>query len=146
MGGVTLFDRQQGSDGAKTTDAYVFTPPDFEVGRMVDQMLRARARRTRYFGGDLFGEPAWDMLLSLYSARCSHQRISVSAACVVAGVPATTGLRWVQKLVDEGLICRRDDPLDQRREWVELTPEANRILEEYVRALTSPATGEMQTL
>jgi len=102
-------------------------------------ILRERRRRDSFFDPELFGEPAWDMLLELYVQKLDQSRISVSGLCSSSGVPATTALRWIGKLEHEGLIARRSDPLDQRRTWIELSPEAKFILDSYFNGLVLAA-------
>ena len=81
----------------------------------VRTMIRARRLRERYFPGDLFADPAWDMLLDLMAARLEGQKVAVSSLCIAAAVPATTALRWIKTLTDHGLFVRVADPQDGRR-------------------------------
>jgi len=87
----------------------------------VQEVLRSRRKRERIFGGDLFGEPAWDILLELFLAELAQKKLSVSDACYSSAVPHTTALRWVGKLERDGWIKRTDDPFDRRRSWLILT-------------------------
>lgn len=96
---------------------------------------RARARRKEFFTASLFADPAWDMLLDLYQAELAQVRISVSSLCAAAGVPSTTALRWLKTLELEGLIERRDDPLDGRRTFVSLTGDASARMQRYFQAV-----------
>ena len=40
---------------------------------------------------ELFGEPAWDILLDLYIANVENKPVSVSSACIGSAAPPTTG-------------------------------------------------------
>ena len=97
----------------------------------VRSIIRARRLRARFFREDLFADPAWDMLLDLLQAELSHLRVPVSSLCIAAAVPATTALRWLKTMVQQGLFVRRADPHDGRRVFVELAPEASRALRNY---------------
>ena len=97
----------------------------------VRSIIRARRLRARFFREDLFADPAWDMLLDLLQAELSHLRVPVSSLCIAAAVPATTALRWLKTMVQQGLFVRRADPHDGRRVFVELAPEASRALHNY---------------
>lgn len=97
----------------------------------VRAVIRARRLRGRYFPNDLFADPAWDMLLDLLQAEVSHLRLPVSSLCIAAAVPATTALRWLKTMVDEGLFIRRADPHDGRRVFVELAPDTSAALHRY---------------
>jgi len=97
----------------------------------VRSVIRARRLRARYFPEDLFADPAWDMLLDLLQAEISQLRVPVSSLCIAAAVPATTALRWLKTLIQEGLFVRRADPHDGRRIFVELSPESSQALRRY---------------
>lgn len=94
-------------------------------------VLRARRLRTRYFPEELFADPAWDMLLDLLQAEISHLPVPVSSLCIAAAVPATTALRWLKTLVQQGVFIRRPDQRDGRRVFVELAPDASNALRRY---------------
>jgi DNA-binding MarR family transcriptional regulator len=105
----------------------------------VRSVIRARRLRSRYFQEDLFADPAWDMLLDLLQAEIAQLRVPVSSLCIAAAVPATTALRWLKTLVDQGLFVRRADPHDGRRVFVELSPEASQALRRYFADLGKTA-------
>ena len=97
----------------------------------VRAVIRARQLRKRYFAEELFADPAWDMLLDLLQAEVSHLRLPISSLCIAVAVPATTALRWLKTMVDQGLFVRRADPHDGRRVFVELAPETSVALHRY---------------
>ncbi len=82
-----------------------------------------RLRDVEFLESGLFGEPTWDMLLDLFIQHQKRRNISVTSACLAAQVPATTALRYVQILIDQGLIFRQIDPVDGRRSFLSLTPK-----------------------
>lgn len=95
-----------------------------------------RRKRGAIFGNpDLFGEPAWDILLDLFIAQGEGKSVSVSSACIGSAAPATTGLRWLGVLADEGLIKREPDPEDNRRVMVRLTHTGRAAMERYFEAV-----------
>lgn len=103
--------------------------------RLVREILRSRRRRNEIFGEDLFGEPAWDLLLELYAAEITQQRVSISSACIASAVPPTTALRWIEKLEKEGWIGREGDPLDRRRYWVFLKEQGIVAMRKYLERM-----------
>lgn len=105
-------------------------PPQVSA-ETVRAVIRARRLRARYFADHLFADPAWDMLLDLLQAEIAQLRVPVSSLCIAAAVPATTALRWLKTLVQEGLFVRRADPHDGRRVFVELAPDTSRALRSY---------------
>ena len=98
-------------------------------------MIRARRLRDQFFRGDLFADPAWDMLLDLMAARLEKNSVAVSSLCIAAAVPATTALRWIKALTDRGLLVRQADPQDGRRVYIELSDDTARALAAYLRAV-----------
>ena len=94
-------------------------------------IIAARRARDRHFDRHLFSDPAWDILLELYASELAQQRMTISRLCVAAAVPSSTALRWVGTLEKNGLIERRDDPLDGRRVFVSLTGKGRDALNAY---------------
>ncbi len=91
-----------------------------------------RRTRTAVFGNpELFGEPAWDILLDLYIAYVEDKPVSVSSACIGSAAPPTTGLRWLGVLAENNLVLREHDPEDQRRVLVRLTAAGLAAMDEY---------------
>ncbi len=88
------------------------------------QLYAFRRRRGTRLPTEMFGEPAWDMLLELFVMRMQGSRVRIKNACIAASVPATTALRWIGLLEEHGLIIRSDDTVDHRVRWIELTDQA----------------------
>jgi DNA-binding MarR family transcriptional regulator len=105
----------------------------------VRSVIRARRLRARFFSEELFADPAWDMLLDLLQAEIAQLRVPVSSLCIAASVPATTALRWLKTMTNEGLFLRRADPHDGRRVFVELAPHASQALRRYFAEVGKPA-------
>lgn len=90
-----------------------------------------RRQRRRYFSAELFGEPAWDILLDLFQARLEGKMITVTSACIAADVPLTTALRWLGVLEQEGLVERNRNVKDHRSIWVRLTDSGMAAMLQY---------------
>jgi DNA-binding MarR family transcriptional regulator len=106
---------------------------DSDVWLLVaEDIYRQRQRRREFFGEDLFGEPAWDMLLDLYIADKKNKRVSVTAACIGANCPGTTALRWLQQLEERGLLVREADKKDARRNFVRLSEQGYARMTDYL--------------
>lgn len=99
--------------------------------RLVRQIIRQRRARAKFLDGELFADPAWDMLLDLTAARVEHARVSVTSLCIASGVPPTTALRWIGQMVDDGLFARVEDDADRRRAFIELTDKAADAMARY---------------
>ena len=105
----------------------------------VRTVIRARRLRSRYFDEDMFADPAWDMLLDLLQAEIAQLRVPVSSLCIAASVPATTALRWLKTMTQQGIFVRRADPHDGRRVFVELAPHASQAMRRYFAEVGSAA-------
>jgi Transcriptional regulators len=112
--------------------------PPLPEAHVVRQMIRQRQQRARYFDGDLFADPAWDMLLDLAAARVERKRVSVTSLCIASGVPPTTALRWIGQMVEAGLFVRVCDDSDRRRAFIELTEQAVDAVARYFYDLAPP--------
>ena len=133
-----------GAEAARVADALArletataAPPPPIDLARL-RAVIRARRARDRFFPADLFGEPAWDMLLDLAVAAAEHRDVAVSSLCIAAAVPTTTALRWIRTLCDAGLFERRDDPHDARRAFISLSPGGEQAMARYLGQTTQP--------
>ena len=115
--------------------------PPLPDPRLVRKIIRQRQQRARFFEGDLFADPAWDMLLDLTAARVEHVRVSVTSLCIASGVPPTTALRWIGQMTDAGLLQRVDDETDRRRAFITLTDKASDAMARYFSELGTSASN-----
>jgi DNA-binding MarR family transcriptional regulator len=101
------------------------------------ETLRLRKHRQRHFPPSLFGEPAWEMLILLYvndGVRFTIKRLSDQA-----DLPATTVLRWIDYLAQQGFISRESHPTDMRKVLVELAEPGRRALDLYFSETLKPS-------
>lgn len=116
------------------------------IATLARTLYAARRMRAKLFGEpDLFAEPAWDILLDLYTAHCEGKLLPVTSACIGASVPVTTALRWLNILENKGLILRENDPNDARRTYVRISPlgmaRMERVLAEFDQMLRLSGRG-----
>ncbi|MGH6786770.1 MAG: winged helix DNA-binding protein [Novosphingobium sp.] len=117
--------------------------PPLPDPRLVRRIIRQRQLRARFFDGELFADPAWDMLLDLTAARAEHTRVSVTSLCIASSVPPTTALRWIGQMVEAGLFARVEDEADRRRAFIALTDKAAEAMARYFVEL---GTGEVRAM
>ena len=98
---------------------------------VVRHVIRSRRRRSKFLPTSLFSEPAWDILLFLFHSELKQQRTFLSNIAELAQIPTTTALRWVSAMANEGLLVRRDDPLDGRRVFIELSSKGSEAMRKY---------------
>jgi DNA-binding MarR family transcriptional regulator len=113
-----------------------------ETVALARRILMLRRLRETMLGAQFFSDPAWDMLLDLYVQTREDAPVAVSSLCLAAGVPATTGLRWIRNMAAAGLLVRRNDPDDARRVFVRFGPGA----EESMQAFLARSAAEMRAL
>lgn len=95
-------------------------------------LLKKESKRRSIGGGDVFGDPAWEMLLDLTLAKVEGRRVSVSSACIASGAPMSTALRLVGRLVDEGVLRKLPDETDRRRHFLIINPQFEQPLLDYL--------------
>jgi len=104
------------------------------------QAYALRRKRAAIFGNpEMFGEPAWGILLDLHIVHADGKPVSVSSACIGSAASPTTGLRWLGVLAEEGLMVRENDADDHRRVLVRLTRAGMTAMERFFDAVISPA-------
>lgn len=97
--------------------------------------IHARRIRRSSLPGDMFGEPAWDMLLTLYVGSRSGARQTVSNLSSSSGSSPTTALRWIDYLEVQKFVARRASPTDRRVTYIDLTEVGRVAVEEYFAKL-----------
>lgn len=116
-------------------DKEPFIPND--IAMLALRLWHERRWRDRHFDRcrDLFADPAWNLLLDLLVSESEGRTLSTSAACLASGVAASTALRYIHLLEDQGLVNRVPDPRDARRMFVRLSPQGRREMIAYLRLI-----------
>jgi DNA-binding MarR family transcriptional regulator len=117
-------------------DAKPSVPPNLPRAKLLARaqaLYAERNRRTHFFNRSIFGEPAWEMLLSLYIM--DGHRLTAGKLASMIDAPQTTALRWVQYLEKEGLVARGADPDDRRFTCIELLDHGRNLLDRYFSSL-----------
>ena len=118
---------------------------DAMLGVLAAVAYEARRARDRYLPAALFAEPAWDMLLELYSADVEGREVPTTSLCIASTAASTTALRYIEMLERTGLIERRPSPRDNRVTLIRLSPQgrtsmaAYLVATDWVAAIGSPA-------
>lgn len=130
--------------GRRGRSSYILRSPPAGDGRADDAAvanvratLRQRMLRKQLIGTpELFGEPAWEMLLDVFIHESERKPLPTTSLCVTAGMPMSSALRLVQRMCDTGMLTKVPDPFDGRRSFVKLTPAMAHKLRAYFE--TSP--------
>ena len=111
------------------------SPSRHNLRQIANRIYDSRRTRSKVFEHQIFGEPAWDMLLALYFMPAKGEFLTVTALCYAADVPVSTGLRWQATLTQEGLIERGPQGVDKRKQFVRLTSEGRILMDAYLTRL-----------
>ena len=104
---------------------------------LAKKIREVRAVRGVVFAPELFGEPAWDLLLALYIADGDQYRLKVTAACAESNVPESTALRWLSSLNEAGLIRYDSNPTDARSRYVALSSAGITMMDRLLELASS---------
>lgn len=130
-------------DGALKVEANELSPNVSRASAPADlchlayEIYSARRKRDKMLGTDLFGEPAWDMMLALYCLPPRGEKISVTSLSYAANVAVATGHRVQAALEAHGLIERQREGSDRRIQLVRLTEQGRLLLEGYLTWLSN---------
>lgn len=125
-----LFTQLAGEPGLSPAEADK-SRPHFDRVDLARLMLWCRELLEREVATDLFADPAFNILLTLYVSKAEGRDVSTSSACTASGVPTTTALRWINALARRGMVHKRSLPSDRRFTYLELSAETTAALERF---------------
>lgn len=104
------------------------------INRTAERMLAARRHCSTVFIGldHLFGDPALEIILTVFCAGVSKKRVTVSTVCTDIGRPMTTVIRYVQSFERAKIIQREPDWHDRRRMFLTMTDHGYQVVEKYL--------------
>ena len=91
------------------------------LARHARLLLDGRRLRGKFLPVEIFGEPAWDMLLDLFCEQAKGKRTSVTSLCLASAAPGTTSLRYVGILTSYGILERTPSEVDGRVTYLRLS-------------------------
>lgn len=99
--------------------------------RRAREILANRRRRYEIFGRAMFSEPAWEILLLLYTVEAGPRQ-TISRLADLSGASKSTALRWIDYLEGQRLVRRESHPTDRRSAFVELSERGREAIELYL--------------
>ena len=90
-----------------------------------------RELRRKLLGAECSSGPAWEVLLYMFESHVLQRRDTIGNVCDGTDIPATTALRWINRLEELGLITLRDDHLDSRRRFAALSATGVETMTKY---------------
>ena len=88
-------------------------PSDLERAKALLAQRRARDRAAGALA-EVFGEPAWDLLLAMFVAEGEQRVLHLAEAVEAAGIRLPVARRWLAVMGERGLIAGGDDDPDPR--------------------------------
>lgn len=132
---------------ARLASAPASAPPAADAGALslgrldlARLILWGRGLLESEVASDLFADPAFNILLTLYVSRNEARDVSTSAACTASGVPTTTALRWINALARRGMIHKRSLASDRRFTYLELSEATCAALDRFFDLILDRAT------
>ena len=97
-------------------------------------LLELRRMRERYFGSELFGEPAWDIMLELMLARVDEREVTTSELRSHTSSPQIVTRHYIDALVEAKLVDTFENARNIQDPFLSLSSEAARRMAELYRA------------
>lgn len=69
-------------------------------------------------GNGLFADSCWNMCLDIYICGLKDEQVTVSAIAHSSGIPMTTAMRYINVMVEQGLLEKSSNPADNRMVFV----------------------------
>lgn len=126
-----------------TSGCTAFGPLPTDANGRVSRALRAaervyqdRKKRSDFVGSDeIFGEPAWDILLDLFIRQAKDEEVSFRSACLHASGPDHTTIRWLKVLEKHNLVSFYKDESDDSKHFVHLSPAGYEGMLRYLETI-----------
>lgn len=100
--------------------------------------VRDRKARTKFVGSnEIFGEPAWDILLDLFIRQADEKQVSARGAIIESGAGPSTVVRWLSLLEQNDLIQTVPDPDDSKHRLIQLTPAGFEGMLRYLESIAN---------
>jgi DNA-binding MarR family transcriptional regulator len=110
------------------------------------RVIRARNRRSSLFSGELFIDPAWDILLELSLARLEGRGVTTGDLVRLSSVRESIVLRWIDKLVQDGWILPDPEPSGEQGAVLDLSAKAAAGMQKWINELEGRADDRITSL
>jgi len=128
-----------------TSGCRAFQPPRNPARGRIEQavdtaerIVRDRRARSNFISpSEIFGEPAWDVLLDLFVRETKGEPTTMTLIGAGAGEKPATIARWLYVLELNGLIALQGDVGDKRRQAIRLTPAGYESMLRYLENIAT---------
>ncbi|MCK0098248.1 hypothetical protein MWU38_02525 [Qipengyuania sp. S6317L1] len=113
--------------------------------RTARRLFEERQSRSDHFPlHDLFGEPAWDILLLLFIAQAKGKGAKIENLSITSKIPARQALRWLEKLESRQMVFAYRDEDNPDEVFVRLTFEGRSSMTRYLQQISRREKGKYQ--
>lgn len=127
---------------ASSTVGEVARNSEITLAEVAAQLYEERRLRDLCFREvDIFGEPAWDILLDVAFAEAKGEMLSVSKVCIGSCVPVSTAMRWINILQSRNLVYKVGDTGDPLETYVRLTEQGHENTKRYLASVRTLRHG-----
>lgn len=106
------------------------------------QARQLRTTMSAFLPRDLFVDPAWDMMIELFIAAATAERLCVKDLMLLSGESAAGTIRRIDRLQAAGLLTRTPCPDDHRRVCVDLTDRGRTSMAGMLEHLFDTSSGD----
>ena len=83
-------------------------------------------------GNGLFANSCWNMCLDIFICDLKEQRITVSSIAHSSGIPMTTAMRYINVMVEQGLLHKTPNSADNRMIFVSVSENCSEKIRELL--------------
>ena len=83
-------------------------------------------------GNGLFANSCWNMCLDIFICDLKEQRITVSSIAHSSGIPMTTAMRYINVMVEQGLLHKTPNSADNRMIFVSVSEDCSEKIRELL--------------
>lgn len=110
--------------------------------RIARRLLDERKMRSTHLPlSDLFGEPAWDVLLFLFVSQSAGKGAKVDGLAIATRMPVTQALRCLEKLESKELVFAFRDEENSGEIFLRLTPKGHSAMSQYLHQVALREMG-----
>lgn len=80
-------------------------------------------------GNGLFADSCWNMCLDIYICGLKEEQVTVSSIAQSSGIPMTTAMRYINVMVEQGLLEKSANPSDNRMVFIAVSHECRSKIE-----------------
>lgn len=108
-----------------------------EMGvQLAQRLFEERQLRNEFLQtSELFGEPAWDILLYIFLSQSKGKGAKVESLAVASRLPVTLAIRWLERLEYEEMIFAYRDEDETGEIFLRLTQETSSSISKYLQRL-----------